>query len=171
MTETSFIVMGAKGRIDSVPDLLEKVNTIAKDIGIEVQLLDAAKVCGKEHLEVASMKAVRAFEEGRNHANSRPVEVLLYASAKRQITEAMEFMGIHEGDMEVAVVIFGAAGKEVPDDLIQKMGLEADDSVLRGSDKVLTAFGIDHERMREKIPPEKMTDLVLEKVALLDIEK
>lgn len=167
----SVVVFGARGAIRDVKDVLTRSERVSKGLGVEVQLLDATKVCGKEHLEVAAMRAVRAFDEGRNTANSLPVEVLLYASGKRQITEALDLMGIHEGEMEVAIVVLGPAGSSVPDDMAARLGFDADDDVLRCSDRVLSAFGIDHERLRDKVPPEKMRDLVLEKVAMLDVEK
>lgn len=159
----------SKGPIDAKA-LLKKVAQVSRDLGIELQLVDASKVYGKEHLEVAAERAIRAFEEGRAYGKTLSVEVILYASGKRQISEAIRFMGICDGARELgAVAISGPDGK-IPEDIDKRLGLDRDDDVLEGSDDVLDAFGIGPEA-RKGVPKERWGDLVLERVALLDLEK
>ncbi len=171
MTDTTVTVMGLvnTGPID-IKQMLHTVEKVSKELGIEIQLVDASKVFGKEHLELAAQKAIRAFEEGRNFGKTLAVEVLLYASGKRQISEAIKFMGLHEGIHKLGAVVISGHGKKVPEDLPRMLGLERDDKVLEGSDDVLEAFGIGPQA-RKGIPKDRWGDLVLEKVALLDIEK
>jgi len=167
-----FVVMGlrSKAPISDVKGFLAKVAQLSKDLGIEVQLVDASKVYGKEHLEVAAERALRAFEEGRNSGNTVAVEVLRYASCKRQISKAIKFMGLKDGtDTIGAVLIFAHSGK-VPKDLLGVLGLVRDDKVLEGTSAVLEAFGITSD-MRKGVPRARWSDLILEKVALMDIEK
>ena len=68
-----------------VKALLKKVEQVAKELGIELQLVDASKVYGKEHLEIAAEKAIRAFDEGRNFGKTLAVEVILYASREADL--------------------------------------------------------------------------------------
>jgi KEOPS complex subunit Cgi121 len=153
-----------------VKALLKKVEQVAKELGIELQLVDASKVYGKEHLEIAAEKAIRAFDEGRNFGKTLAVEVILYASGKRQISEALRFMGLHEGIKELGAVAIAGPGDKIPPDIEKRLGLERNDDILKGSDDVLEAFGIGPE-MRKGIPKVRWGDLVLERVSLLDIEK
>jgi KEOPS complex subunit Cgi121 len=163
-------VFGARGEVDDLEGLLKKVTEASDRFAAHIQLVDATKVYGKEHLEMAARKAIRAFKEGRNFAKTLPVEVLLYASGKRQISEAMGFMGVHPGRSQLGIVAIGMKESPVPDDLPGLLGLERDDAVLDGTDQVLDAFGISREA-RSTVPKERWPELVLEKVAMLDVEK
>ena len=171
MSDTTVTVMGLvhKGPID-IKQMLKTVEKVSKELGIELQLVDASKVYGKEHLELAAQKAIRAFEEDRNFGKTLAVEVLLYASGKRQISEAIKFMGLHDGIEKIGAIAIAGRGKNVPVELPRMLGLERDDKVLEGSDDVLVAFGIGPQA-KKGIPKDRWGDLVLEKVALLDIEK
>jgi KEOPS complex subunit Cgi121 len=171
MSDRNILVTGlfSKRPID-VKTLLKKVAEVSKELGIELQLVDASKVYGKEHLEIAAEKAIRAFDEGRNFGKTLAVEVILYASGKRQISEALKFMGLREGIKELGAVAIAGPGKNIPPDIEKRLGLERNDDILEGSDDVLEAFGIGPE-MRKGIPKERWGDLVLERVSLLDIEK
>jgi KEOPS complex subunit Cgi121 len=171
MTDTSVLVMGLvhSGPIN-IKEMLKSVDNVSKELGIDIQLVDASKVYGKEHLEIAAQKAIRAFEEGRNFGKTLAVEVLLYASGKRQISEALKFMGLHEGIHKLGAIVLSGHGKTSPQDLPRRLGLERDDKVLEGSKGVLEAFGLGPQATKG-IPKDRWGDLVLEKVALLDIEK
>jgi KEOPS complex subunit Cgi121 len=171
MSDMTVTVMGltSKGPID-IKQMLKVVDKASKELDIELQLVDASKVYGKEHLELAAQKAIRAFEEKRNFGKTLAVEVLLYASGKRQISQAIKFMGLKDGIKEIGAIVITGHGKKIPADLPGLLELEHDDKVLEGTDDVLEAFGIGPQA-RKGIPKDRWGDLVLEKVALLDLEK
>jgi KEOPS complex subunit Cgi121 len=162
------------GLVSKVPidakALLKKVAQVSKDLSIELQLVDASKVYGKEHLEVAAERAIRAFEEGRAYGKTLAVEVILYAAGKRQISEAIRFMGICDGARELGAVTISGPNGKLPADIDKRLGLKRDDKVLEGSEEVLDAFGIVPDA-RKGISKERWGDLILERVALLDLEK
>jgi KEOPS complex subunit Cgi121 len=171
MSERDYIVLGlVSSKPIEVKILLKKVEQISKELNIELQLVDASKVYGMEHLEIAAEKAIRAFNEGRNFGKTLAVEVILYASGKRQIAQALKFMGLREGIKELGAVAISGPGDNIPPDIEKRLGLERNDEVLEGSDDVLEAFGIGPE-MRKGIPKGRWGDLILERVSLLDIEK
>lgn len=95
------------------------------------------------------------------------METLLYASGERQISDALRKMGIRNGTKEIALVAFG--GFNV-DEFAAAAGLEWDDSVLEGDPSFLQEFGVSKKEM-ESVPSEKVEDLVLEKVAFVDLLK
>ncbi len=107
------------------------------------------------------------MREGTNVAKSPAVEFVLYASGERQIADALRKMGIREDTTEFAVVLFGDAN---PGDVLAALDLTRDDAVLAPSREKLVAFGITEAELAS-VPPDRMTDLVLERVALVDLAK
>ena len=158
---------GARGEISSVEDVLEKSNQFCESKDCEVQLLDAKMVFGEAHLKSAFEHAKRAFLEERNSAKSMATEVLLYASGERQISGAIEKMGIKEGLKEFCILL---VGDDDPDDLIRHLGLKRDDTLLEGDVKNLKSYGISKKEIGS-VPEDRVFDLVLERVAMVDLLK
>lgn len=160
-------IVGARGTPGPVEDRLEAAKKRGSAHGVEVQLLDARYVCGRDHLVTAAEHAERAMREGRNAAKSLAVEFVLYASGERQISEAIAKMGIREDSTEFAVVQFGG---EDPDAALEALGLTRDDDVLGASDEKIRAFGLMEPEIAS-VPEGQAADLVLERVALVDLLK
>lgn len=160
-------VRGARGSITSVDDALDKVNQFCKERDCEAQMMDAGLVFGTTHILSACEHAQRAFDEGRNSSRTLATEVLLYASGERQISESIEKMGIKDGTTEFCIVLLGEADIE---GLVHDLGLKEDDSVLEGDISKLRAFGISQKEM-DTLPEENVFDLVLERVAMVDLLK
>jgi KEOPS complex subunit Cgi121 len=139
----------------------------ASTMGAEVALLDADKVCGTDHLESAVMHARRAFERGTNAANTLGMEVILYASGERQISKAKRKMGLHAETERVAVVLLGEGDM---DRVLEDLGLRRDDSLLDCIPSKIGAFGLDPREL-EAVGVERAQDLVLEKVAFVELLK
>jgi tRNA threonylcarbamoyladenosine modification (KEOPS) complex Cgi121 subunit len=94
------------------------------------------------------------------------METMLYASGERQISKAQEKMRVKAGSERVALVLFGAGKREA----LRAAGLEEDDSVLECDRRKLAHFGIEPKEL-ETVPPGKDVDLVLERVASVEILK
>lgn len=148
-------------------DALDKVNQFCKERDCEAQMMDAGLVFGTTHILSASEHAQRAFDEGRNSSRTLATEVLLYASGERQISESIDKMGIKDGTTEFCIVLLGEADIE---GLVHDLGLKEDDSVLKGDISKLRAFGISQKEM-DTLPEENVFDLVLERVAMVDLLK
>ncbi|UCD91605.1 MAG: hypothetical protein JSV43_04940 [Methanobacteriota archaeon] len=162
-----FHICGARGRIPNVDEVLKKLKEFCERERCEGQVFDAGLVFGKSHILSAYEHAKRAFDERRNSSKSLVNEVLLYSSGERQISSAIGKMGIKEGSTEFCVLLAGEKGL---DDLVLHMGLERDDSVLDGDIERLGEFGISGEE-KQTVPEEKVFDLVLERVAMVDLLK
>ena len=89
-----------------------------------VQLLNAGCLAGREHVEFAVEQARRAFERGENISDDFLIEVLVRASATRQISVAIERLGI--GDTREVV----AVAEEVPEELLERYSCRACEEVL-----------------------------------------
>jgi len=156
-------VVGAHGPAESPEERLAGI----RGLGAEIQILDARLVVGRDHLESAAEHAERAMREGTNVAKSLAVEFVLYASGERQIRAALARMGIREDTTEFAVVVFGAVD---PASVLGALRLTRDDRVLDATPAKLRAFGLSEVEIAS-MPPDRAADLVLERVALVDLLK
>jgi KEOPS complex subunit Cgi121 len=128
--------------------------------GCIIQAMDASLVVGERHAAFAAEKAVRAFTERRNVAKDLGLEILRYASGQRQIERALS-MGVSEATERVALIVMGT-----PPDI--SYILELDGEGPRWSEAaVREAFDIGDLEI-EAAGEERIPDLVLERVALID---
>lgn len=160
---SDYEIVGARGRVHGPSHLLNRLQSVRSG---QVLALDAGMICGRDHLESAVEHAQRAFVRGTNSANNIMMETMLYASGERQISKAREKMSVKEGADSVALVLFDASKEEV----LKITGLEEDDAVLECSRSKLIRFGIEPGEL-DAVPPEKTSDLALERVAFVEILK
>jgi KEOPS complex subunit Cgi121 len=162
----------------------EFLDTVSKEkpAGVEVQFFDARRVATWQHLFFAALNALTAFKNKENISKSLAMETLLYAAAERQITRAVELVGIGATSSDVAVLIIGREPRKMQSVLSmvsKKIGGQRDEKVLElSNEKVATiqrVFGISEAELRtvmEKNDTDKaMTDLVVERMALLATQR
>ena len=164
-------IIGAKGQVKDIDSFLEKVDDFSKEKKVVIQALNADMIYGKTHLVSAVEHAKRAMDRKKNTTNSLSMEILLYASGERQLKLAIPKMGVKEGKTNIAFVL---ADDKIDDilveDLLKKLSLDHDDKVLQGDINTLKKFGIKKESIAT-VSQDKYLDLILEKVALVDIIK
>jgi tRNA threonylcarbamoyladenosine modification (KEOPS) complex Cgi121 subunit len=112
------------------------------------QLFDADMVAGWEHLYMAAVNAVKAYEMGGAVSKSLPVEVLLYASCSDQIKKAILTMGVTASTGKLALVVMApskVSAEEAYRRAARLLGVE-DDGVLDVTDekfeRLKSAYGI-----------------------------
>lgn len=148
---------------------------------VEAQFFDADLVATWQHLYFAVLNALMAFQNKRNISKSIAVEVMLYASAQRQIKKAIAKMGVKQGSSKVAVVIIGSNETLVDAGFVAVkncLGLDADASVLELSKEKLlrikSAFSISEAELEVATlktgTAPVLVDLVVERVALLSTQ-
>ncbi len=74
----------------------------------DLQVIDSRYIYGKEHLEFALSQAEKAFQRKTNISKDLMMEVLVRASAQRQIKKALETHGVQNSKSVYAL------GKELP---------------------------------------------------------
>jgi tRNA threonylcarbamoyladenosine modification (KEOPS) complex Cgi121 subunit len=164
-------------KISQSKEFLDKVSK-AKPASVEVQFFDAKLIATWQHLYFAGLNALTAFKNQVNISKSLAMETLLYAASERQITRAVELVGIGAASSDVAVLIIGKEPRKMESTLSmvsKNIGGQRDEKVLELSkDKVATVqrvFNISEAELRtvmEKNDVDKaMTDLVVERMALL----
>jgi len=141
---------------------------------LTAQALDAGAVCGRVHLESALLHARRAMERGDNLARTLLVEWVLCAAGVRQVDVAFRRAGIQPGSDAFAIMLIAdgdtVPGEEVVDGLLSELGLTRDDGVLECSEDALRNLGVGVEELAA-VPRERWTELALERVAMLDLER
>jgi KEOPS complex subunit Cgi121 len=161
-----------RANIEDIDAFVERLGEIETQHDATVQAFDARYIVGRVHLERALTLADRAIERGENVARERSVEILLYAAGRRQIDQALT-LGVIEGETAVVVLVDGG-NERAAADAVQTM-LES------GSERASELeFAHDEERVRSYFDigdrelaatDGTLSDLVCERVALLDVEK
>lgn len=135
-------IMGFKSNITDVKSTLDIINGFNKNSDCTIQLLDARGIAGKEHIYNAVVHAINSFKRKNNIANDLGMEICLRASAQRQISRAIEILGLKNGPMEICVVLVDCeANKEVEEEVEVENQLnnifERDDGVLEPDENIL----------------------------------
>ena len=160
---SSVFILGARGEASSAKEFMAQVQSLP----CEVLPMDADLVCGKAHLEAAVVHARRALEQGTNFSSTVSMETMLFASGERQISKAKEKMGVKDGMRHFALVLFDC---DDPMAVIRKLKMIKDDLVLLPSREKAISFGIERDEL-ESVPEWQVPDLVLERVAFVEILK
>ena len=167
-------IIGAKGKINNVDDFLEKINIFAKENNVIIQTFDADLVFGKNHILSAVEHAVRAISRKTNTTNSLEKEILLYASGERQIKLAISKVGVKLKNEKIVFVFINNvkknASKYIIKNFLDMLSLVRDDNVIKGDEETLIRFGIKENEIKT-VMKDKYADLILEKVAMVDIIK
>lgn len=168
MDQDIAICWGAASKSAKTSGLLARAARFSSETGLTVQLFDAAAIAGEEHLRSAAMHAIRTFERKANRSSSVGMEMLLYASGRRQIKDAVGLVGITDRTRKLAAVLAGEGATGKCGVLLKALGLaRLTEPEAAGGDGALFRLGIP----TEGVPKEKLRELALEQVALLDIER
>ncbi|MGQ9459904.1 MAG: KEOPS complex subunit Cgi121 [Candidatus Bathyarchaeaceae archaeon] len=166
-----------KVKIRDVNHFLESVRREVTEA--HVQFFDAKLIASQQHLYFAALNALKAFEDKLNISNSLAVEVLLYASAQRQIRKAVDMLGIKPDSSQVAVLVI-AETKLVADTALEAVSKlisgKRDDHILELTDEKfegvkrlfsISDLEIEAKLKKEGLEREALINLVIEHVALL----
>ena len=164
-------IVGAKGNIQDIDNFLKEIESFAKNHNIVIQVFDADMIFGKNHLISSVNHAVRSIDRKTNTTNSLEMEILLYSSGERQLKLAIPKMGVKDGETRAAFVFVGdKVPKQLIDDFLSLFSLSQDDKVLEGDENTLKKFGLKEDEIKT-VTKDKYGDLILEKVAMVDIIK
>jgi KEOPS complex subunit Cgi121 len=163
--------------VENIEELLRAART-GKETNIQVQFFNAEMIATWEHLYFAVLNGLTAFRTKRNVSKNLAVEVVLYASAQRQIRKAIELLGVKSGCADVAVVVVGETPEAVEAAvmLVSKYFCrEPDERVLELSPakvrNIRSAFAMTENELavvtKRGDAERALVDLVIERMALL----
>jgi KEOPS complex subunit Cgi121 len=171
-------ILGTHGTIKNIDLFVQKLLAFSKEEDLVIQACDARVIYGKDHLISAATHAKRAFQQGTNATNSLALEILLYAAGERQIQKAIQKIGVKKGKQQIVFILIdslnrkrkGNLNKGVVQRLLKTFHLTIEENALKGDRNTLKRFGIPNREL-STIPVEKYGELILEKVALVDVIK
>ncbi|MFH0816149.1 MAG: KEOPS complex subunit Cgi121 [Methanobacteriota archaeon] len=159
-------VAGYAASIADPESFVGLLKTESSRVGAVVEAYDAGAILGTEHLVVAWERARRAFEDNRAASDSEAMEARVYASCERQIKTAIAKTGVKPGKGGVALVSEDASAMEK---VANALGLKRDDSVLAPTREKLALWGM--AESGNAISPEALSDLIFERMSLLEVER
>ena len=169
VTETACDIYQAVVPVGANVAFLRKVRKVADAFRTSIILLDADRLAGREHVEAAIRHARRSWEGGEPIANSFEMEVLLYAAGTRQCQVGSSF-GIHPGENRSYIAVCPPA----PGVRERLAGLvtfvEEDWEAIEPAkrERLKALFSITDSEIAV-VGEDRFHDLVLERVALLDV--
>ncbi|MHC1576688.1 MAG: KEOPS complex subunit Cgi121 [Methanosarcinaceae archaeon] len=156
--------------IDELHMFIDRLRNISLAHDVTLQAMNADLIAGSGHLDLAIRNATRAMEEHRNVAKDLGVEIMRYASGKRQIGAAFS-IGLTEGENRAVFVIIGDAVGAAANDVRE---LIAEQPLLKYSpskkNRIISQFDITDAEL-EAVGEETIPSLVVERVALVDVLK
>jgi KEOPS complex subunit Cgi121 len=167
MMYKKYEIIGAIGQIDSANEFIFRAREFVIDSETLLQFLDADKVLGPEHIQSAIEHALRAFERKDNISANLAMEILIYAAGSPQIQSALDEIGVKDGCEKIAII---ADDKVELEGLLSHLNLNRDDDVLKFSESKLNEFGISESEIIA-CDKKKIKDLILERVAMVDVKK
>jgi tRNA threonylcarbamoyladenosine modification (KEOPS) complex Cgi121 subunit len=119
-------------------ELIQLAKSLSSD-SLTVQLLNGFLCADETHLLSAAQNAINAKQGNYMLSRSLDVEIIVFASAQRQIGRALDELGVYDGLDDIAIVVVGTDSSAVEDCiqyLAEKIGSE-----------VIPAFAATSERI------------------------
>jgi KEOPS complex subunit Cgi121 len=163
-------IRAARCTIHDPGTFLHDLRVVAAAHNTHIICFNADMIAGRAHAAIAVARAVRAFEGGITISNTIEMESLLYAGGTRQCNIAASF-GIHKGENRVYICCYPAREGvwAALEPLFRFVG-EDWDAIDPDKRKVLMeTFGVSPEELAAAGGDMRIVDLVLERVALLQV--
>jgi len=167
-------VMGALADVQDIDAMLKILATIDKRSHTIGQIFDADHTAGKKHLVHAAKLALTAQATHMNFADSLNIELVCWVSGMRQIVRAFDRVGVHKGCNRVAILTIGKSREEVKraqTETLRELNLHRDDKVLDVNSKKIFTLMKAFDISKKELEIASIDKLVLEKVALLSLQR
>lgn len=167
-------VMGARAEVRDVDAMLKTLSAIDEKAHTVGQIFNADRIAGKEHLIHAARLALYAQAMRTGFAGSLNIELVCWASGLRQIAQAFERVGLRKGCRQVAILTIGNTRevvKRAQAKILQELCVKRDDKVIDITPKKIPALMKTFNITKRELKIADVQKLVLEKVALLSLQR
>jgi len=167
----TYEIRQAKITVDDRDAFLRMIQGIARSYSTHIVCFDADKLAGRDHAEAALQHAQRSFFSEKPISNSFEMEALLFAAGSRQCLVAALF-GIQEGENRTFVCSY-PVNKDVWKDLSHLMHFVTetwDEMTPDKEARLMVLFNITQEEL-DMVGRDRMKDLILERIALLHVNR
>ena len=141
----------------------ENIEDAKSLISSDFAIINPKIVCGILHLKQAAYLAIKAHEGNYNLAKEKSTEVLLYLTAQRQISKAIEIGGVTSDNKSIAWVSFG----KIPENLNNLV--DFDDSIISHESFDYAAVNLD-DNVLKKLSSEEKQNIVMTRTATLPVQ-
>ncbi|HWQ66024.1 MAG TPA: KEOPS complex subunit Cgi121 [Methanospirillum sp.] len=166
------IICQVRFEVLDIPGFLKELRRVGKKYQCSIICFNREAMAGRRHVTSALWHAERSFLSGEGISRSLEVESLLYAAGTRQ-TGLIGSFGIHEGINECYLSIVPDHA-EAYDDLTSLMEENGDEDweiiSPQKEERLIEFFGITDLEICV-VGRERVVDLVLERVALLTVNR
>ena len=137
-------------------ELISLSSAISKEPTV-VQFLSPKLIAGPTHLLSAAQNAMNAVRGKYVISRSLNVELLVYASAQRQIERAFEKVGVEDGLETVGVLIISESKDSIQEcfeELFKKLGRDVEPAFhidRKRMDQIMTAFEVSDTEEDKKV--------------------
>ncbi len=168
-TQDRFEIRQARMTVGDRSEFLSAIQSIARKNSTHIICFNADNMAGQRHVKSALYYAQRSFFSGKSISNSIEMEALLYAAGSRQCNIAALF-GIHEHE-NAMYVCSCPVNENVWDELSYHMHFvsEAWEEITPEKKERLRSFFNITEAELALVGDERIIDLVLERIALLEV--
>jgi len=125
--ENNIRVMGFIKSVGNIAELMKKLDAISGDCVI--QLLNADGIAGEEHVIHATLQAISSFKRKDNIANDLGLEICVRASGQRQISKAINILGLKEGLNNICAVMVDCNDQAI--ECLERLLGKRDDTILK----------------------------------------
>jgi len=149
---------------------LSRMCEISDPWNTHIIFFNACRMAGMSHVESALFHAFRALKDGTMISSRVEIEALLYASGSRQIVHGMTF-GVHQGMNDAYLCLCPDVPEAMEIVRTYCSTAEGEDWESISDEKcacLCSLFSITPEELAI-VGPERIKDLVLERVALLQV--
>lgn len=183
-------LVGIFGCTRTIALLPTEINTLTQQVvgdqDITLVLVDADFIAGAAHLLFATIHALTAFSRNTNRATTKQMEILRFAAAQRQISQALKLLGVSKATRRFAGVFVNSKASSLKAAYRTLLELaKVTDNVkvldLKTSEKAKTiqgVFQITNQELTAICPSSKPADryqalqkLVLDRCALQTISR
>lgn len=169
--DIDFEIRQVRFQVMDIESFLSWLRELSHRNGVSIVCFNADLMAGQKHVISAMLHAKRATMNGTNISGSIEIEALLYAAGSRQCLDAGKF-GVHQGLNSCYVTIY-PINPRVWTDLSGVMTPSDEDwehMTDTKMDLLISLFGITNDEIAVT-GKNRIQDLVLERVALLDVYK
>ena len=161
----------------SFEKILLVITSIQRQHDAWIQFLNPDEIFGEEHLAMAFEKAEQNVKQGVNIADDLLLETLRIASGKRQIKEALAFLGVGDDCKHVLVLLSkkplqscsensNITLKDIFQKLCCELGLREEPSLIQ---RVSMETYMDHGKAMGKAERESLKKKSIEQMAMIDL--
>ncbi|NYB51179.1 MAG: hypothetical protein HVN35_01255 [Methanobacteriaceae archaeon] len=149
-------------------NMIQDVSSRCNNGNCTIQIINAQGIAGEKHLLQAIYQALKAFDRGENISKDLGLEICVRASFQRQISRALQILGIKKGENSVYVLVING-DNQVLSQIMEILGKNHEE-VFEVDTNINTLKNIYKVNDKEIAAAGNIERVMIERTALLSLE-